>query len=253
MPTYFFSDGRPSRHPITREHAIEVKSPRYNDGEKCPTCNIVTPKYTSNDNCVHCCRKNALNFYNFYKGAPHVWTDEATGEHLAQPERNGKIMTVDDGTWSHWSKIANMIKDDPIYTVSIEACKQHGHIGVKRLGKCQECYTIKNEPSPRQAAIALGEKYFLPRNPCPRCHTIAPKRINGSVCTGCINTDVTLTDGRETPDTIMMRDDPTMIISKIDADDFGFKVYRTGNPCRKGHNGWRYVSTGNCIDCLKEG
>ena len=251
MPTYFFDDGRPSRHPVTKDHAVDIGSPLYNDGERCTECNVATTKYTSNDECIHCCRKIALNFFNFHNQADFVWTDEETGEHFAEPERNGKLMQIDESTWLRWTELSKLVDSDAMYTVSPEQCKQHGHIGMKRLGKCYECHLEKNKPSPRQEAMAKGEKYFMPLKPCPRCNKIALKRINGSVCTGCIETDVSVTDNRETPDTIMMRDNPDMVISKADAKAYDFKVYRTGEPCRKGHKGWRYVSTGNCISCIK--
>lgn len=54
-----------------------------------------------------------------------------------------------------------------------------------------------------------------------------------------------------TPDAMLMRDYPDTVVSKDEARDMGFKVYRTGEYCKRGHNGWRYVSTGNCIECIK--
>lgn len=51
--------------------------------------------------------------------------------------------------------------------------------------------------------------------------------------------------------TIMMRDNPDMIISKADAKLYELKVYREGTECKKGHKAFRYVTTGNCIDCIR--
>jgi len=51
--------------------------------------------------------------------------------------------------------------------------------------------------------------------------------------------------------TIMMRDNPDMIITRNDAKLYGLKVYRTGKECKKGHKAFRYVTTGNCIDCIR--
>jgi hypothetical protein len=31
----------------------------------------------------------------------------------------------------------------------------------------------------------------------------------------------------------------------------GFTQYRTGDPCRRGHAGWRYVSIGTCVQCAR--
>ena len=42
---------------------------------------------------------------------------------------------------------------------------------------------------------------------------------------------------------------PDMIISKKDAVALGFTVYRTGEPCKNGHTGWRRTYNHNCIEC----
>lgn len=56
-------------------------------------------------------------------------------------------------------------------------------------------------------------------------------------------------DRRATESTIMAKANPDMIISRDDANLLGFTLYRTGEACRRGHKGWRYVSTGGCVDC----
>ncbi len=42
---------------------------------------------------------------------------------------------------------------------------------------------------------------------------------------------------------------PDMVIEREAARALGFKIFRTGKPCRRGHNTWRYVTTGGCLDC----
>lgn len=41
------------------------------------------------------------------------------------------------------------------------------------------------------------------------------------------------------------------VISRSEAMQAGLVSYFTGEPCRRGHTSRRYVSTGNCISCLK--
>lgn len=60
------------------------------------------------------------------------------------------------------------------------------------------------------------------------------------------------TDGRSTASTEYARMNPDAIMSREVAKALGFALYRTGEPCRRGHTGWRYVSTGNCLDCLRK-
>lgn len=94
-------------------------------------------------------------------------------------------------------------------------------------------------------------------NADPLSYTIKPKQCkNGHIglydnrgrCQTCLGVKL---DNRETADSVMMRECPDMVIDKATARDMGFKVYRTGNACKKGHSVWRYVSTGTCISCLR--
>jgi len=69
--------------------------------------------------------------------------------------------------------------------------------------------------------------------------------VNTNSCSGCKKDDDRLSASR-----IFAKDNPDFIMSRSDAKEFGFTLYRTGEYCKKGHNSWRYVSTGNCIQCL---
>lgn len=125
-----------------------------------------------------------------------------------------------------------------------------GHNGKTLInGKCWYCEEEKNmaPPSPRQAAIANGEKWYqpLPGDLCKNGHN-SPRRVDNGVCQECMNKG---SDGRVN-ETRIDRLYPDMIISFEDAKANGFNVFRTGKPCRKGHTGWRYVSTRGCLECL---
>lgn len=41
------------------------------------------------------------------------------------------------------------------------------------------------------------------------------------------------------------------LLHRETAKALGFTHYSTGKPCRRGHTSPRYVSTGNCMDCLR--
>lgn len=43
---------------------------------------------------------------------------------------------------------------------------------------------------------------------------------------------------------------PDMIIGREEARELGWITFRSGEPCRRGHIGWRYVSNGGCLDCM---
>lgn len=171
------------------------------------------------------------------------------------------------------------------------ACKRSGHLGIKTLsGECYFCKKERETPSPRKAAMNAGERWYTPATPCPRCEQRAPKRVDNGQCSGCTDRPTTsprqaaiaagelrytpldpcrhcgttaerlvangrctgcATDKRATADSQLMRESPELVLTRDDARTMGFKVYRTGEACRKGHKGYRYVSTGNCISCLR--
>jgi hypothetical protein len=125
--------------------------------------------------------------------------------------------------------------------------KYCGHNGKKTIsGKCYYCETekINKEISPRQKAIAAGEEWYMPaiNDPCKNGH-IALRRITNGECKECSKRVE-----REIPVYELY---PDMIIDFEAARSLGFVAYRTGNPCGKGHTGWRYITTRNCIQCKK--
>lgn len=112
--------------------------------------------------------------------------------------------------------------------------------------RCSGCYQ-KGVLSPRKAALVAGNVWYTPEKPCPYCGTRADRRVYDGRCSGCIPT----TTGSKNATTIMMENAPDMIISREDARRMQLKVFRTGAPCRRGHRGFRWTSTGNCIPCAK--
>lgn len=125
--------------------------------------------------------------------------------------------------------------------------KQCGHTGKKLLdGKCWFCRTEKKPTrlSPRQRAVKNGEDWYMPEenDPCREGH-IALRRVNNGQCSECTGAKINIPDP-------LWRQCPDLIITKEDAVKNGFSVYRTGQPCRKGHRAFRYVSTGSCLACM---
>lgn len=125
--------------------------------------------------------------------------------------------------------------------------------------RCVDCdadrkYFSSLLKGPRAAARAAGEKYYLPADPCPSCGTIARRHVVTNGCTGChdLGTSVGATaDARRTPSQVFAEENPEFILSREAAKGIGLTLFRTGEPCRRGHAAWRYVSTGNCLACLR--
>lgn len=250
MKHFTAADGRLSRYPTTYEHSLECKSPFYDDGVKCTVCNEMSIKYTHNHKCRYCVRLDAVNFYNIYKGNDLVFTHEETGDHYARLPF-GRFQHIPDDKYNDMLKYVKIAQDDHAFTVSPDPCSKKAHYGLKRLGKCQQCREERAKPTARQEAMSLGKTWYTPDVPCIRCGTTALKSVHNGQCQGCVPPAKEGPDNRETSASVMMRDNPDMILSKSDAISYGFKVYRTGQPCKHGHNAWRYVSTGTCVDCLR--
>lgn len=247
-PMWIHDDGRQSRYP-SRDEANRDGFVIYDEGERCDRCNGSRARYVDGDRCVGCSQLAAGLFYNSVKDGLEKW------------------ITIDDLDYIHHtfyyrqrdllpSKIYDIIVDglatynaDPLsYTIKPKQCK-NGHIGLyNNSGKCQTCAATPKKLSQRQVAMKAGDTKYTPVTPCTHCHTIAPRRVDNGKCDGCTSI---APDNRETADSVMMRECPDMVIDKVTARDMGFKVYRTGNECKKGHTAWRYVSTGTCIKCLR--
>ncbi len=165
---------------------------------------------------------------------------------------------IDIAPFDQWPDIyetpSEALEGDAKYYVRPEKCKKCGGLGVLHSGtmKCYFCELERLKPSPRQAAKNAGEIWYTPTKPCKNCDQIAKRRVYDGYCSGCATASNNHSDRRQTPDSQIMRDSPDLILSRDDARVMGFKVYRTGEPCRSDHTGFRYVSTGNCIECLRK-
>ena len=294
MPQVFTRpDGSYSPHPSTREDAKKLRKSRYDDGIKCLKCNYTSIKYTANDRCIHCARLEALHFYNaVVHGVPFpegMQADDAerifdicpSTQFITAPNNPQQAVHQQETTW-----------------VRVEPCNRAGHLGVRTLnGLCFFCEEGRQKGSPRQRAIAAGDAWYAPDEPCPRCGQHAPKRVangecsgchpaaprpqsprqraliagqawytpdepcercgqraerrvNNGECSGCVPRKRNKGDEGLTPAQIIMRDQPDMLLTRDDARALGLPVYRTGSTCKRGHTGFRYTSTGACVDCV---
>jgi len=141
--------------------------------------------------------------------------------------------------------------------ISKEPCPDCGFVSFrgKETGKCFNCLN-------RDDARKRGDDTYRPGVLCPHCGTYSKVRVADHVCTTCF--PLVRRDHRgqriepmwkrilnkETK--IMMEAEPDMIVDREDAWTLGLQVFRTGQPCRKGHISFWLVETMYCLDCLKE-
>lgn len=278
---FFHDDGTPSPHPTSQSMAQRLKKLKYDDQTVCPTCRSCSIKYTTNSRCIHCARLEAIDFYNTVVLTKPWPEDRPISDETQKVGLSRQLPSTPEQAAKTKS---------PIW-VRLEPCSKAGHVGIRTLtGECYLCESTRTKPariaarsagekwytpdddcpdcgqrarrrvhddkcsachpaapSPRQAAIAAGERWYKPAAPCPRCHTTALRHVDNGRCQGCRPPA-----GQQTSATAqLMGEQPDMVIDRQTARAMGLTAYRTGKSCCRRHTGWRYVSTGGCMDCLK--
>jgi len=267
---YFDNDGTESVFPFSKEEAKRIRS-KYFMGAVCPICKT-RQRYVKTEKCVFCSKQWANDLLCYASGAIR-FEHRAQGQIFAVPQpglRNFKEHFVPFDVWQEIEDLMNdhgcLFKVGPYVAKSsheaakigihgylvYNPCDVAGHYGIlNKNNRCLFCEEDRLKPSPRQAALMAGETWYMPDNDCPRCGTRAERRVADGRCRGCVPMGESRTDNRRSETSVMMAAAPNMVLSRDDARKLGLKVYRTGEPCRRGHTGFRWVSTGHCIDCLK--
>lgn len=241
---YEHSNGSWGLCPETRDQAIKLKVHKYGGVITCEDCGKKSSRYVTTNNCTMCQRiklELARHSYLYDEFVPYP-------ENAPLP-----IRKVD------WSKevqeIIKLLTEGEV-SFAQNPCKKYGHVGL--LNSSRNCHFCHDLPSPLKQAVKEGKEWYIPAKFCKGCGFMAERHVKTSECKGCGYLPPSKgvhkssePDARETADSLMMRDNPDMIIDRKTAREFEFKVYRTGGECKRGHSGWRYVKTGNCIQCLR--
>lgn len=259
---FFDKDGNPHQLPVGRENGRRYNKPRYEDPENpCPECGFII-YYTKNGVCWKCAQSRACDLYSYVRGLMTFeqgvdgWftSYKATGMYKPvgnrlvpdtyQPELDEVSLIFDLSAPT--SRREAMEKGLKLW-VTGDPCPKAGHYGIKTLeNECYFCEEERKKPKPRQEAIKAGKTWYKPDAPCKHCNTLSERNVHTGACKGCRPVKE-----KSTPESLMMKDHPDLIIQKDAAKRLGLKVYRTGDKCKYGHTGFRYVSTNGCIDCKK--
>ncbi len=202
--------------PPTPEDAALHGSARYWSNIQCSKCGTAEPiRYVDGDGCFGCAMRE------YKEGLFYALNDPTRTEPLPTNAGEAKEAGLD-------------------YYFTGAACKNGDH-AEKRSTTSNRCLNCRPE-SARKLAIKNGEKWYIPEKACRKCGKKAPRRVDNGYCKGCH-------EKPESPTSAFMRQCPDIVISRAEAKALGFKVFRTGELCSRGHRAFRYVSTGGCLEC----
>lgn len=232
--------------PWSRVDALKNGYTRWMDRAGCDRCRAEgrgegkKARYLKDDSCSFCLSTDAHIIWPLWlqgdPSRPEVWST-SPAESMA--------LGID---WYYGSPTHSII------------CPNGPHLRKTSMstGRCVECekdaaYFRSLTKGPRAVARAAGERYYTPTKACQTCGTVAPRHVVTNGCTDCHSGGKTAgaADARRTPSQIFAEENPDFLIPRDAARSLGFTLFRTGEPCRRGHAGWRYVSTGNCLTCIR--
>lgn len=229
--------------PWSREDALKNGYTRWMDRDGCPRCKAEgrgdgkKARYLKDDSCCFCMGVDAYALWPLWlqgePSRPELW---ATTPDAAL------ALGID---WYYGSPSHHVL------------CTNGPHFRKTSIatGRCVECekdaaHFRSLTKGPRAIARAAGDRYYTPTEACPSCGTLADRHVVTNGCSGCRSATKAV-DARRTPSQMFAEENPDFILTREGAKALGFTLFRTGEPCRRGHAGWRYVSTGNCLECLR--
>ena len=236
MKLFKLADGSFAPHPDNRVDAVRLRRRLYTTKNKCEICNSSRLRFTTTNNCMMCQRykMELVRHFKHYKegGSITYWPDHV-------PEINDEKFISD-------VKNAILTLQENDLTVMQNPCSKHGHIALTFNGGCHYCKTCE---TPHKTAVNDSNETYVSTVACKGCNKLTLRKTSDKSCLSCGYTHNKHVE--TTPEQQMMLDNPDMVLSKSDAKLCGLKVYRSGNECKNGHKAWRYVTTSNCIECIK--
>ena len=105
--------------------------------------------------------------------------------------------------------------------------------------ECIHCCRLAAHAAYNAAPELKGDDFYWTTEMCAKAGHVGKRTLDHGCCE-CLVEHPTIQD--EYPD---------LIIDSETAHSLGFKVFRTGAECKRGHRSYRYLSTGGCITCKK--
>lgn len=237
MKLFKLPNGEFTQHPTSRTAAVNARHRFYTTKTPCNVCKSSSLRFTSSDNCMMCQRYKIELVRHFANYSP--------GKHVQWPDH---VPNIEDEKFIVDVRKAVLDLQENGLKVAYEPCKKHGHIMLTNHANCHYCDNIER---PQQQAKIDGKSEYVGTTKCKGCGEFTLRKTCDGSCVQCGHNSAKGFVVAPSETTIMMRDNPDMIVTRNDAKSYGLKVYRTGNECKKGHKAFRYVTTGNCIDCIR--
>ena len=238
---YTHSNGTYAQHPETRAGSVKFNDSKYMPMETCKDHGGRKMLYVATGNC-HGCQLVKMEFIRHIvkHGLAH-YQDHEMRDSPFKPARKVDWLDEIEAT-------AKLIIDNG-YKLAVLPCSKHGHVHYTDEGGCIQC---RGMPSNKELAKANGDEWYPSTSKCKGegCSIKTLRRTTTGECQNCGHTPKV---GAEvTPSSVLMKESPETILSRVDSELQGLKVHRNGGTCKNGHTGWRYNSTGNCIDCANK-
>jgi hypothetical protein len=233
MKTFYkLSNGTIGPYPEGRPAAAGEHSRLYTDLKKCENCKSLT-FITASGRCVACMRDQIVVTYSLAFGHNVPVSVEPSSE---------------------TTEAVKLLKSGRDFELARQVCRGYGHVKLTN-SKHPKCYFCETQTDKKKQALLYDDECYLTRSKCSGCDNVTMRKTVDSSCVNCGYLPGSNNAHREVQinaTTEMMLSNPDMLISREEAKMAGLTVYRTGNYCKRGHNDWRYVSTGNCLECLKK-
>jgi hypothetical protein len=195
---YKLPNGDETNHPPTKEHAREINDPWYSDyGERCDYCGRNHPtRYVSDDSCLKCLIDSHADIHASIDHDKYVLTNKPCrgGSHFITTLRGYKKCAICQNIKEKSPPSPREIAREAGETWYMPEykCQKCGQQALRRVvnGQCRGCNPLQSDLppkplSPRQAAIAAGDTWYLPDKPCLKCGKIEFKRVHDGQCEGC--------------------------------------------------------------------
>ena len=139
------------------------------------------------------------------------------------------------------------------YFVRLAPCPDCGSPGLRHSNDL--CAFCSVEYPDRNRAHRAGLAFWRPRTMrCRDCDAHTFRSVKTGRCVACGGDPLSWRSPLLSfTDRHFIERQPDAILTRATAIDRGRSIYRSGEPCQHGHRAYRYVETGECLECLKHG